>query len=186
MTTNHYSSAPVEDVSSPSIRCYEDRSRTPAKTMNIAAGSTVTFKSSNTMGHPGPVLFYMAKAPAGVSSWDGSGQVWFKVYESGATTDNSGVHFKTGMDRISVKIPASLPQGEYLLRAEHIALHKPGSSQHYVACGQVKVSGGGSGRPGPLVAFPGAYKRSDPGLNYNMYGSPVKPYPLPGPALWRG
>jgi hypothetical protein len=96
MTTNHWSSAPVEDLSSPAIRCYEDKSQTPVKTMSVAAGSTVTFKSSNTMGHPGPVLFYMAKAPGGVSNWDGSGKVWFKVYESGATSDSSGVHFKTG------------------------------------------------------------------------------------------
>jgi hypothetical protein len=90
------------------------------------------------------------------------------------------------MDRISARIPASLPAGEYLLRAEHIAVHKMNSPQFYVACGQIKVSGGGSGRPAPLVSFPGAYKKSDPGVTFNMYGNPVKPYIIPGPPVWRG
>jgi hypothetical protein len=115
MTTNHYSNGPVEDPMSPQIRCYEDRTRKPAGIFPIQAGQNVTFKSSNTMGHPGPVLFYMAKAPGGnIDRWDGSGQVWFKISESGATTDNTGVKFKTNMDRISTKIPASTPAGDYL------------------------------------------------------------------------
>ena len=77
------------------------------------------------------------------------------------------------MTKLTARIPPSLPGGEYLIRVEHIALHKPGTPQHYVACGQLKVSGSGSGNPGPLVTFPGAYHKTDPGLAYNMYGSPV-------------
>jgi hypothetical protein len=30
-------------------------------------------------------------------------------------------------------------------------------AQFYLACGQVNVTGGGSGTPGPLVAIPGVY-----------------------------
>jgi hypothetical protein len=77
------------------------------------------------------------------------------------------------MSKLTARIPSSLPAGEYLVRVEHIALHKPGTPQHYIACGQVKLTGGGSGQPRPLVAFPGAYRKSDPGLAYNMYGNPV-------------
>jgi len=60
---------------------------------------------------------------------------------------------------------------------------------------------------GPLVTFPGAYKTSDAGIAFNLYGSPVYvlvlprleseeleieanecriPYPIPGPAVWTG
>ena len=49
----------------------------------------------------------------------------------------------------------------YLVRSEHIALHgasNVGGAQIYISCAQINVTGGGSGKPSPLVAFPGAYK----------------------------
>jgi len=188
MTTNHYNSAPIDDPMSPAIRCYEDPKRQKAAVATVAAGSMIGFRSSNTMGHPGPVLFYMAKVPSGqsIADFKGEGNVWFKIYHKGATTDATGVHFETGMTKLSAKIPEAVPEGEYLVRVEHIAIHKANSPQHYVACGQVKITGGKSGKPGPLVSFPGAYRKTDPGLGYNMYGSPVKPYIIPGPAVWNG
>lgn len=76
-----------------------------------------------------------------------------------------------------MKIPSSLPSGDYLIRVEHIALHSASSSggaQFYLSCGQLTVTGGGSGTPGPLVAFPGAYKATDPGIMINIY------YPVVG------
>jgi len=41
------------------------------------------------MYHAGVVNVYMAKAPSGVdvANWDGSGSVWFKVYQVPAKTD---------------------------------------------------------------------------------------------------
>ena len=84
-------------------------------------------------------------------------------------------------------LPSSLPSGDYLIRVEHIALHgayNPNGSQHYLACGQLRVTGGGNGTPGPLVSFPGAYKPTDPGIAFNMYSGAS--YPIPGPAVWSG
>jgi hypothetical protein len=37
-----------------------------------------------------------------------------------------------------------------------------GGAQFYISCAQINVTDGGSGSPSPLVAFPGAYKASDP------------------------
>lgn len=175
MTANHYSSAPIEDPSIAAMRCYEDPSLQKTSVATIAAGSNIVFHSSNTMGHPGPVLFYMAKAPTGtdISTWKADGDVWFKISENGATVDDAGVHFETGMTAINATIPSAVPAGDYLIRAEHIALHKMGQPQFYVGCAQIKVTGGGSGTPSPLVAFPGAYKMSDAGIAFNLYGSPV-------------
>lgn len=48
------------------------------------------------------------------------------------------------------------------------------------------MTNGGSGTPGPLVAFPGAYSAGDAGIVYDMYASPPKAYKAPGPAVWRG
>jgi hypothetical protein len=124
MTANHYSSAPIEDPTLAAMRCYEDAAAPIAAVSSVAAGSKIVFKASNTMGHPGPVLFYMAKVPSGqnVTTWKADGAVWFKISQQGANIDASGVHFQTGMSSINTTIPSALPAGNYLLRAEHIAL----------------------------------------------------------------
>ena len=87
---------------------------------------------------------------------------------------------------MSIPLPSALPSGDYLVRAEQIGLHVVGKPQLYVGCGQITVTGGGSGSPGPLVAFPGAYSMSDPGLSINInYPKPTS-YTPPGPAVWTG
>lgn len=69
-------------------------------------------------------------------------------------------------------IPSCITPGYYLVRHEIIALHAsyqyPGA-QFYPGCHQLKVTGGGSKTPSGLVAFPGAYKGSDPGITYDAY-----------------
>ncbi|KAF2666403.1 cellulose-growth-specific protein, partial [Microthyrium microscopicum] len=181
MTTNHYSNGPVLDLSSPAMACYEDRSRKPAGVFPLSAGATVNFKSNAGIFHPGPLLFYMAKVPAGQSAdkWEPKGDVWFKIAQSTVSGNGGSMQF-------SAKIPNATPAGEYLVRIEHIAMHQPGTPQLYIACGQVKVSGAGSGTPGPLVAFPGAYHKTDPSMTYNMHANGGKLYSLPGPAVWKG
>lgn len=85
-------------------------------------------------------------------------------------------------------IPKSIPDGDYIIRAEQIALHQASQmngAQIYIACAQVRVSGGGSGTPGPLVSFPGAYSQSDPGILVNLYAATTE-YKAPGPAVWTG
>ena len=90
---------------------------------------------------------------------------------------------------MSVTLPKSLPSGEYLLRGEHIALHSAstaGGAQFYLSCAQIKVENGGNGNPGPKVAFPGAYKATDPGIMINIYYPVPTSYTAPGPAVWSG
>lgn len=44
------------------------------------------------------------------------------------------------------------------MRIEQIGLHDAsGGAQFYIACAQVRVTGGGNGTPGPLVSIPGVY-----------------------------
>ncbi|KAG8788136.1 hypothetical protein FRC16_001451, partial [Serendipita sp. 398] len=153
---NQYSNGPITNVQSTDIRCNLGAATTTG-TLTVAAGSTVTFRTS--ISHPGPLLWYMAKAPSTVNGWDGSGNVWFKIAQTGATFSGGAMNWpSSGLTTVSTKIPSSLRAGEYLLRVEHIALHSAGSvggSQHYISCAQLKVTGGGSGNPSPLLAFPG-------------------------------
>lgn len=196
---------------SPDIRCYSNGKK--AETGKVAAGGTLGIGASQGVFHPGPIQFYMAKAPEGVdiASWDGSGSVWFKTYSekppasklgetqswsSGSTSYSPSIPLHTLEQEFSLTytstdkqdftftVPKNTPSGDYLVRIEHIALHNTGKPQIYVACGQVTVTGGGNGTPGPLVAFPGVYSANDPGVVFNLYGGGQ--YKAPGPAVWTG
>jgi hypothetical protein len=86
-------------------------------------------------------------------------------------------------------VPKSTPNGEYLLRVEHIGLHmamQANKAQFYLSCSQINITGGGNGTPGPLVSFPGAYKSSDPGILVNLNSVGPTTYVPPGPAVWSG
>ncbi|KAL0070229.1 hypothetical protein AAF712_002719 [Marasmius tenuissimus] len=90
-------------------------------------------------GHKGPVLVYVAKAPSTAAAFDGQGTVWTKIADSGLV-DPSSQTWATDLvnsnnGKHSAVIPASLPAGEYLLRAEIIALHTASSypgAQFYI------------------------------------------------------
>ncbi|KAK7007673.1 glycoside hydrolase [Favolaschia claudopus] len=185
---------PLTDVSSVDVRCYDSEESGTSSTMSVAAGSTVGFTVSGNpanLYHPGVLNVYMAKAPDGtdVADWDGSGNVWFKVYQISAVTDGgSTITFPaTGMPEVTFPIPSETPSGQYLIRIEHIALHVAssfGGAQFYIACGQVEVTGGGSGTPGPLVQFPGEYTGNEPGILLDIYYPIPATYTQPGPAVW--
>jgi hypothetical protein len=167
------------------MACYEKDGRAAAGVQPVTAGSTIGFLSSSSIGHPGPSLFYMARVPDGedVDSWDPSGDVWFKIDQHGSAA-GSNPPFEVEMASISTTIPASIADGNYLLRAEHIGLHIAGGPQFYIACAQLEVTGGGSATPSELVSFPGAYAASDAGLVFDIYAQGAEEYPYPGPAVF--
>ena len=60
-------------------------------------------------------------------------------------------------------------------------IRKP--KQAYPQCLNLRVGGGGTVAPSGGVAGSSLYKRTDPGIMFNLYGS-YSSYPYPGPALW--
>jgi hypothetical protein len=94
-------------------------------TAEVTAGSKIGFKLAvgATMQHPGPALVYMSKAPTTAQAYEGEGD-WFKVFEEGVC--NTSGDFTTDAwctwdrDVIEFTIPSDLPDGEYLIRPEHI------------------------------------------------------------------
>ncbi|KAF9051972.1 endoglucanase II [Panaeolus papilionaceus] len=177
-TNNRYDLNPVKDVKSIDLRCYTSSTASPG-TATVAAGQTIGFRASQALYHAGVINVYMAKAPGSVSGWDGSGTVWFKVHEISAIT-NGGTSISwpaTGIETVSFMLPKSLPNGEYLVRIEQIALH---------AAAAGGVINGGSGTPGPLVAIPGVYTGNEPGIKIDIYYPTPASYTQPGPAVWRG
>ena len=88
--------------------------------------------------HFGPVMVYMSKVDDAASA-DGS-TPWFKVFESGydAATDTWGNDvINEGCGKQELTLPSDIADGDYLLRAETIALHtagQPGGAQFYMSC----------------------------------------------------
>ncbi|KAF8903912.1 glycoside hydrolase family 61 protein [Gymnopilus junonius] len=159
-TNNFDSQAPVTDVTSIDLRCYTSQSNAVASTATVEAGSTIGIQADGPIYHPGVINVYMAKAPENnVASWDGDGAVWFKVFEISAVTDGGDHHLPWD----SFAIPKNLPDGQYLVRTEQIALHAAstfGGGKKFIInkdnpldCTQINVTNGGSGTPGPLGPF---------------------------------
>lgn len=199
------SNSPIETITSPNMRCNAN-SGSKAMKCPVAAGGTVTVEMHAQAGdrscaneaiggqHYGPVIVYLSKVTDS-STADGSGG-WFKIFQDGwskvagtsrGDDDNWGVKdLNKCCGRMNVKIPADIPAGDYLLRAEVIALHAAragGGAQFYMTCYQLTVSGGGSASP-PTVSFPGAYSWSDPGLG-SIHGT-LNEYIVPGGPVYSG
>ncbi|KAF8155733.1 glycosyl hydrolase family 61-domain-containing protein [Crassisporium funariophilum] len=189
-TNNYNSQQPVVDVASSDFRCYNSQTGATAQTATVAAGSQIGFRANQNVYHPGVVNVYMAKAPGSVSSWDGSGSVWFKAYVLAVTDGGKSITFPAqNINGVTFTVPRSLPSGEYLVRIENVALHAATNfqgAQWYISCGQINVTGGGSGKPGPLVAIPGVYTGREPGIMINIYSPIPATYTQPGPAVWTG
>ncbi|KAF2177465.1 lytic polysaccharide monooxygenase [Zopfia rhizophila CBS 207.26] len=192
MTKNAQSKQGIENPSSADIRCYQ--SQNAGSVATVPAGATIHYISTQQVNHPGPTQYYLAKVPEGktATTWDGSGNVWFKFHTEMPTVDKNKQMTWPGQNEYkttNATIPKSTPDGEYLLRVEHIALHmamQPNKAQFYLSCSQIKITGGGSGTPGPLVALPGAYKTNDPGILVNLQNIQPSAYIPPGPAVWSG
>ncbi|KAK0651119.1 magnesium-bound glycoside hydrolase 61 isoform E from Thiela Terrestris [Cercophora newfieldiana] len=176
----------VGNVNSDQIRCFQSTHQGAQATLNVTAGSTVTYGAAPNVYHPGPMSFYLARVPDGqdVSSWKGEGNVWFKIYQEQPSGGNWPSNGKTSFQ---AKIPSCIKSGYYLLRAEHLGLHSAGSAggaQFYISCAQLGVTGGGNVDPPNKVSFPGAYKSSDPGIQINIYNPPLSKYTNPGPSVF--
>ncbi|KAL7275357.1 hypothetical protein RUND412_001693 [Rhizina undulata] len=191
------SNSPVTDVTSTDIRCNVDGSVGISGICEVEAGGTVTVEMHAQPGdrscdneaiggnHDGPVIVYMSKVSDATTDV-GDGE-WFKIYQDGlVSTDYWGTDvLNANCGKQDVVIPADLEPGDYLLRAEVIALHvasSVGGAQFYISCYQIRVTGTGTAAPGG-VSFPGAYSATDPGILFNLYTT-YTTYIVPGPDVY--
>jgi cellulase len=88
--------------------------------------------------HHGPVMAYLSKV-SDASTADGSSS-WFKIFEIGydpSTKIWGNDILDKNCGKQDFKIPADIAPGDYLLRAETIALHAAssvGGAQFYMTC----------------------------------------------------
>ncbi|KAG8885724.1 hypothetical protein FRB98_001677 [Tulasnella sp. 332] len=138
----------------------------------------------------GPMITYIASCGnAGCSKVDSSKAKWWKLNQVGkvSTPGNNWVQGKVHKGQsYSFKLPKNMPDGNFLLRHEIIALHladKVNGAEFYPSCSQITVTGGPNKKmTGMAVKFPGAYHLTDKGIHINIWDS-LGTYHFPGPAL---
>ncbi|KAI0076613.1 hypothetical protein K474DRAFT_1772430 [Panus rudis PR-1116 ss-1] len=194
------SNSPVTSVTTPDLACNVGGTTPAASTISVPAGGKVTVEMHQQPGdrtctteaiggnHDGPVLVYLAKVDDAATAV-GSEANWFKVAELGLVSPDYWATdvLNDNCGKFDVTIPSDIAPGNYLLRAEVIALHVAGSiggAQFYMSCFQINVTGGGNASP-PTVKLPGAYSATDPGILFNLYGS-YTTYTIPGPPVYTG
>lgn len=197
---------PVQSVSSNDLTCGQSGYKSNT-VFSVSAGSQVGLWFQHVIGgpqgsndpdnpiassHKGPVTAWLAKVDNAASS-SHNGLKWFKIWEDGFNTGSR----KWGVDNlisnngwVRFNIPSCVASGQYLLRAEILALHSagsPGGAQFYSSCAQLSISGSGNLSPS-TVSFPGAYSSNDASIVISIYGSSGQPdnngrsYTVPGPA----
>ncbi|KAH6659631.1 glycoside hydrolase [Truncatella angustata] len=190
------SNAPLQIVNSTDMRCNAGASLGTSlntSTLTINAGDELGFVIESTFGHPGIQQVYLSRAPDGVNAadYDGSGD-WARIYAvttlANSTLGDEGLVWAMRRTH-SFRFPLArnVPPGEYLLRAEGLALHaahKLDCAQFYVGCAQVRVVGDGTGVPAPLVSIPGVYSDTTPGVLIPDFWTRITNYTEPGPELW--
>ncbi|KAG9516229.1 hypothetical protein KCU93_g9183, partial [Aureobasidium melanogenum] len=148
---------------------------------------------ANGIEHPGPAQVYLSKAPGSVKSYDGSGD-WFKVQQDILCKSGNPQALKTDAwciwkkNNIEFTVPDNIPDGEYLVRSEHIAIHgaHDGQAEFYYSCAQIKVQGGKGNSTPKGVKIPGVYQVKDKAINFSVWGSATTYPDLPGPAVVPG
>ncbi|KAF9480514.1 glycoside hydrolase family 61 protein [Pholiota conissans] len=190
---------PVKDLTSSAVACNVNNVAVP-QTIQVKAGDKVTFEwFHDTRGddiiassHKGPIVVYIAP-----TSSNGAGSVWTKIFHAGYTNGAWAVdNLLTARGKHNIIVP-NLPAGDYLLRAEILALHEANVAyasnpvrgiQLYMNCVQIRITSSGTQSLPSGSTFPGLYTPSTPGIVWNIYDTTLdqSTYPIPGPAVWSG
>lgn len=139
--------------------------------------------------HPGPTQVY-AMATKDAKAETGANGDWFKVAQSLICKAGSPESLRNDAwcswdeNNVNFHVPETLPDGEYLVRAEHIALHgaHAGQAEFYYACLQMKVEGSkAQALPAVKTAkIPGVYAVKDKAINFSLWGSATSYPEIPG------
>jgi hypothetical protein len=121
---NSNMNSPVTDLNSTDLRCNVGASGANTQTIAVTAGQQFTFTTDTPVYHDGPVSLYMSQAPGAASDYDGSGP-WFKIKDWGPTFNADGTSTWPLSQTYTFNIPTCIPNGDYLLRIQSLAIHNP-------------------------------------------------------------
>ncbi|PKS07460.1 hypothetical protein jhhlp_006064 [Lomentospora prolificans] len=176
------------------------------KVIPVTAGSNVRAMWRHTLdsgpndvmdpSHKGPVLAYLKKV-SDAKSDSGVGSGRFNIQREGLEgTTWATDKIINGQGKQVNRIPECIEDGQYLLRAEMIALHgarTPSGAQFYIhaplfspiptlqmECAQIEVTGCTCTAKPELVSIPGVYPANDPDIVVDIYGGLQGGYKTPG------
>ncbi|KAL1839512.1 hypothetical protein VTJ49DRAFT_1450 [Mycothermus thermophilus] len=188
---------PVYDLNSKDMACQRIHTPAPGLIAQARAGSNITFWWSRWLySHRGPITAWMAPYEGEIEDVDVNELEFFKFGEE--AHDENGVWGTEKMldeteGKWTVKIPADIKPGLYVVRNEIIALHfavrvppnfaafTPIGPQFYMTCFAFNITGDGTATP-QGYKFPGAYKDDDPALHWDLELG--EPYPMAGPKIY--
>lgn len=168
----------------PDIICH--RQGVPGKGhIRVAAGSVITLQWTDwPESHKGPVFDHLANCNGPCETVNKNNLRFFKIDGAGLTTPPStyaGDVLIQNSDQWSVRIPANIRAGNYVLRHEILALHggnQPNGAQSYPQCINLEITGSGSSNPSG-TAGTALLNANDPGVVFNIH-LPAQNYVVPG------
>ncbi|KAK3358019.1 glycosyl hydrolase family 61-domain-containing protein [Lasiosphaeria hispida] len=193
------------NYTSPAIACHLDGASTPAHAP-VRAGDNIHVQWNGwPIGHPGPLLSYLAPCEGTVDGCAGVDKTrleWTKIDDSAPVlidpTAGGGPPGTWATNVLiannnswSVHVPVGLRPGPYVLRHELIALHfaaKRGGAQNYPLCINLWVEppaeGGEVVMPFMLDGVRAAdlYREDDPGIWVDVFKT-LTTYVVPGPTV---
>jgi hypothetical protein len=190
--------AAILDTQSLGMACNAPPVTPPGLIATVRAGSEVVFRWSDWIpSHRGPITTWLAPYQGDVSKANVNNLDFIKIHEAGLYDDMTWSTDKLLSNNGSwpVTLPWDINPGTYILRHELLALHfatphsnykKIGgivSPQFYMSCYNLNITGTGTAKP-LGVKFPGAYKRDDPGVIFDIFVNNTN-YPIPGPKVYQ-
>jgi cellulase len=156
---------------------------------SVAAGQSIQLPWNKwpSDSHKGPLINYIAPCNGDCTTLTPGSLKWSKISQAGLSNGAWPTDpLPTNNFTATVTIPSKLKAGNYVLRHEIIALHSASNdngAQFYPQCLNLKVTGSGTVAPTAGVAGTALYKKTDPGVLYNIYNGQTT-YTIPGPAVW--
>lgn len=169
-----------------------------AEVYAVSAGDKIGLKQAyggTGMKHPGPTQVYVSPVDDATVTDEQYNGEWFKVHQSLLCTAGDAESLRStawcsyGEDRVSFTVPETLPNGQYLVRGEHIGLHGAhnGEAEFYYATAQLEVTGSSATSiPGTPVSIPGVYQSTDDAVNFSLWGTSTSYNLIPGPDVIPG
>ncbi|KAL0066782.1 hypothetical protein AAF712_006177 [Marasmius tenuissimus] len=176
--------------------------------------SNAGFKAGSWVHAMGPTLTYIASCNGDCRNANAADLDWVKIQYSGLNGGSITDQLRNAMNSKSEpyrtegvwamaqlvedgssythKIPEGIPNGQYIVRSEMIAVHNPlrdgdntSGPQSYVSCAQIEIENGGDTSL-PAGTKAGSLYATDGDLaKYSVFTSP-KSFKEPGPQLWTG
>ncbi|KXL41797.1 lytic polysaccharide monooxygenase [Acidomyces richmondensis BFW] len=187
-----------DEYSDPNITCH--KGATPGTTyIPVTAGDKIDLQWSPwPESHKGPVLDYLARCNGDCTKVNKNDLSFFKIDAVGLISDSTppgtwaSDKLIANNNTWTVKIPADIKPGNFVLRHEIIALHSAETAdgaQNYPQCINLKITGSGTKYPclsgASCPKGTALYKEKDPGILINIYTA-LSSYTIPGPKIWSG